>query len=272
VRLLSLLLLLLLLCGLTPTACRAQSGPVPADPATVKADLKRILQAPDFQPEKEKQGLLSRFSQWMDARWEAFKAWLRKLFHRPEGETEPERGSGGSNLLASLVVPVVTALLVAAVVWLLALLIMALARNWRGVPVPQAKTTTTFDIDEASADMLQEPDEWLRQAQQYADANDYRRAFRAVFLGILLQLDKAGAIEYTRSRTNGDYVRLLRTRGLSALFEAFRPLVFEFDLRWYGNRATAEEDYRRCRHEYDRIRQLLAAPPPSALPQSVGRA
>ena len=271
-RALSLLCLLLLLFGLAPTVCRAQSGPPSVDPAQVKADLKRILQAPEFQPDKDQEGLLARFSRWMGERWQAFLAWLRKLFHF---KMDPPNihPSAGSNLLAQLVVPVVTAALLLAVVWLLALLIRSLARNWKRNTPLNAKTTRTFDIDDAAADMLEEPDEWLHQAQHFADQNDFRRAFRAVFLGILLQLDKAGAIEYNRYRTNGDYVRLLRTRGLNALFEAFRPLVFEFDLRWYGNRATAEEDYRRCRREYDRIRQLLAAPPaPNAALPMVGRA
>lgn len=276
-RVLSLFLLLLLLMGLTPGIGRAQSGPVQpasqqADPAQVKADLKRILQAPEFQPEKEQEGVLARFSHWLGERWDAFLAWLRKWFHwkPPAPKVNPD---AGSNLLAALVVPIVTAVLLLAVVWLLALLIRALVRNWKQTAPAKTKTTTTFDIDDAAADMLEEPDEWLRQAQHFAEANDFRRAFRAVFLGILLQLDRAGAIEYNRSRTNGDYVRLLRARGLTALFEAFRPLVFEFDLRWYGDRATAEEDYRRCRREYDRIRQLLAAPaPPNATLPLAGRA
>jgi len=263
-RLPVLLLLILLLFGLAPIGSHAQepptsTGSAQVDPAQVKADLKRILQAPEFQPEKEQEGLLARFSRWIGEKWDAFWAWLRKKFDWKMPEPQMRAG-GGNNFLASLVVPFIFAILLIPVVWLLALLIRALARKWQSKAAPLAKTTTTFDIDDAAADMLEEPDEWLRQAQQFAEAKDFRRAFRAVFLGILLQLDKAGAIEYNRSRTNGDYVRLLRTRGLNALFEVFRPLVFEFDLRWYGNRATAEEDYRRCRREYDRIRQLLASP------------
>jgi hypothetical protein len=266
------LVLWLMLVSLMPVAGRTQAPPRVVDPAQVKADLKRILESPEFQPAKEQPGVMSRFSQWIDTKWQAFLAWLRKLFNRDTGpETERREGSD-SNILAALVVPTIFALLLAAVVWLLALLIRHFAQNWRGTPTARAKTTATFDIDEASADMLEEPDEWLRQAQRFAEAQDYRRAFRAVFLGILLQLDKAGAIEYNRSRTNGDYVRLLRGRGFAVLFEAFRPLVYEFDLRWYGDRPTAEADYQRCRREYDRIRQLLAAPAPTAALPIPGRA
>lgn len=274
-RLISVLLLILLLFGLTPAVCRAQA-PATADPAQVKADLKRILDSPEFQPAKAEQGALARFSRWVGEKWDAFwkplREWLDKQFGNKSDGPEMRATTGGSNLLASVIVPLVMAALLIPVVWLIALLVQYLVRNWKGVTPPKARTTTTFDIDEATADMLEEPDEWLRQAQQFADAKDFRRAFRAVFLGILLQLDKGGAIEYNRYRTNGDYVRLLRTRGLMALFEAFRPLVFEFDLRWYGNRATAEEDYHRCRREYDRIRQLLAAPPQNAALPTLGRA
>ena len=266
------LFLFLLLFGLAPAMGRGQAAPVPADPAQVKADLKRILEAPEFQPDKRQEGLMSRFSHWLNGRWDAFVTWLRKLFHLQDRRQEVEQGAHGDNFLATLVVPLVTALLLVPVIWLIILLILAVARNWKGAVPPKEKSTTTFDIDEAAADMMEEPDEWLRQAQRFAEAGDYRRAFRAVFLGVLLQLDKAGAIEYNRYRTNGDYVRLLRTRGFNALVEAFRPLVFEFDLHWYGNRATAEEDYRRCRREYDRIRQLLVASASTAALPTAGRA
>ncbi len=269
-RLLLLLLTLFSLLFLVPVASRAQGTGRQTDPAKVKADLKHILEQPEFQPEKQNDGLLGRSSRWCSEKWEQFKEWLRKRFKAPKpAEMQPSSGSG---FLASIVVPLVTALLLLAVVWLIALLIMAISRNWKKREQKAAKTTTTFDIDDATADMMEEPDEWLRQAQQYAAANDFRRAFRAVFLGILLQLDQAGAIEYSRYRTNGDYLRLMRMRGLSALFEAFRPLVFEFDLRWYGNHATAEEDYRRCRREYDRIRGLLVAPAPNTALPAPGRA
>ena len=263
----ALLLLILMLFGLPPVGSHAQepptsTGSTQVDPAQVKADLKRILQAPEFQPEKDQEGLLARFSRWIGEKWDVLMAWLRKKLDWKPPKEETRAGSG-SNFLAAIVVPIVFAILLIPVIWLLALLIKALVRNWKGKAVHIAKTTSSFDIDDAAADMLEEPDEWLRQAQQFAEVKDFRRAFRAVFLGILLQLDKAGAIEYNRSRTNGDYVRLLKTRGLKTVFEVFRPLVFEFDLRWYGNRATVEEDYRRCRREYDRIRQMLASPAPA---------
>src|SRR5205807_7288038 len=114
-----------------------------------------------------------------------------------------------------------------------------------------------------------EPDVWLTQAESFAGDNDFRRAFRAVFLAILLQLDQAGVIEFDRSRTNGDYLRLLRSRQLTALFEALRPLVLEFDVRWYGNKPTSEADYRRCLTEYGRIRELLVPHPADAAQPTV---
>ncbi len=258
-----LLLSLLALLGvmlLIPAPAIGQRTGGQADPAQVKADLRKILEQPEFQPEKQSEGILGRFSRWWEAKKAQFQAWLRRLIgdRKPSEARNPT--SGISSAISAVVIPLITALLLLAVVWLIAILVRAIARNWKGKEKKAAKTTTTFDIDDATADMMEEPDEWLRQAQQFAAASDFRRAFRAVFLGVLLQMDQAGAIEYSRYRTNGDYLRLMRMRGLSALFEAFLPLVFEFDLRWYGNHATAEEDYRRCRQEYDRIRKLLATP------------
>jgi hypothetical protein len=234
-----LLLVGLWLCG----TARTEAQGTPPTPTQVKTHLDRILSSPEFRPETGGENPLVKVFRWIGERWDAFWNWIRSLFHF---------GGLGSGLpgLQWLFI----ACFIALAAWILSKLIL---NYWKYRERSAPKERTAFDYDEAEPDTIQEPDIWLQQAQRYASDGDYRRAFRAVFLAILLQLDHAGAIQYDRTRTNGDYLRLLRAGNLGALYDAFRPLVFEFDVRWYGDRPTQERDYRRCRDEFDRIRGLL---------------
>lgn len=241
--------LCLLLALSVPCVSRAQSPP--ASPTQVKADLQRILAQPEFQPVHQSESLLTRITDWLQKKWDKFLNWLRHLFDMPE----VKMGRGASTLSTILIYLIVPAFILA-IVWLLARFIGDYLKT-RGPGMSTKKSGAIFDIDQADADMVTEPDIWLQQARKFAEAGDYRRAFRAIFLGALLMMDRAGAIQYERSRTNGDYLRGLRSKGMTALIETFGPFVSEFDYRWYGDRPTGEADYQRGLQEYDRIQTLL---------------
>lgn len=247
----------------------AQSPPAQADPAQIKSDLDRILADPEFHPALHQETWFTHMLRWLGDQWDAFWKWIGRLLDKLTGHVHlGGSGATGGGLQWMIIVLFLVGFLV-----LIAWLIRTLILHWKPSEKREKPAKTSFDIDEADADAVAEPDEWLRQAQQFAAAEDYRRAFRAVFLGILLRLDHAGAIQYDRARTNGDYLRILRGKGLGALYDAFRPLVFEFELRWYGNRATSLEDYQRCREAYDRIQDLIrSASIPAELAAAAGRA
>lgn len=243
----SLAFLLLLL----PMGRAAAQPPVsPPPPARVKADLGRILSGSEFQPVTISDSPLDRAIRWAQDRWNAFRDWLSRVWREMFGSHYAIRG-GGEGLMWVFI-----GLFLILGAWLLARLLRSAWERHEQTPKKRSKA---YDMDEAGVETVTEPDEWLQQAQRYAADGDYRRAFRAVFLAILAHLNRSGAIEYDRSRTNGDYLRMLRGNGLRALYEALRPLTAEFDVRWYGNRATAEEDYQRCRRAYEQVRQLSAA-------------
>ena len=226
----------------------AQAG---TNPARIKVDLDRILSRPEFLPETQGEGPFTRVLRWIGEHWDRFWKWLRDLFPSMGGIAA---GGGGKVLLWIFIV-----LFVVLGAWLLAKLIRSYL-DYRAGRQPQAlRPNAAYDIDDPAMEGVTDPDVWLQQAQRYAADGDYRRAFRAVFLAVLMHLDRAGAIEYDRARTNGDYLRTLRSKGLGPLYEVIRPLAAEFDSRWYGSRTTGENDYRRCREMYDRVRQLSAA-------------
>ncbi|HZT41710.1 MAG TPA: DUF4129 domain-containing protein [Chthonomonadaceae bacterium] len=235
--------LLLLLFLLVPGGRTAAQPPPPAQ---VKADLGRILSGAEFRPVTVTESPLDRAVRWMRDRWNAFKDWLGRILRQLFGSVS--LAGGGEGLMWVFV-----GLFIVLAAWLLARLLRG---AWERRERKPKKISRAYDLDEAGVETVTEPDEWMQQAQRYAAEGDYRRAFRAVFLAILAHLNRAGAIEYDRSRTNGDYLRMLRGKGLRALYDALRPLTVEFDIRWYGNRATAEEDYQRCRRAYEQVKQL----------------
>ncbi|HLV81479.1 MAG TPA: DUF4129 domain-containing protein [Chthonomonadaceae bacterium] len=210
--------------------------------------MNRILSGSEFRPVVAGESPLDRAIRWLQDRWDTLRDWLSRQWRQLFG-TVAIRG-GGEGLMW-----VFLALFLVAAAWLLARLLQG---AWARREQRPKKKSKAYDMDEAGVETVTEPDAWLQQAQRYAAESDYRRAFRAVFLAILAHLHRAGAIEYDRSRTNGDYLRMLRGKGLRALYEALRPLTAEFDIRWYGHRATAEEDYQRCRRAYEQVRQLSA--------------
>jgi len=86
--------------------------------------------------------------------------------------------------------------------WLIAVLIRRAARDYerRG----RASSSRAYTQEEFDAEIVAEPDAWIAQARKYADAGDYRRAFRAVFLAVIRQLDLAGAVHYGAVRQQNE--------------------------------------------------------------------
>ncbi len=242
-----------------------QSPPAAPDPAQVKAHAKEILSQPEFQPERADDAMAQfgrafrerweKSWQWLQDRWAAIRRWFSRLF--------PGLGGGPANSVASVVPIAFAALIVGFAGWLAAWLIRNL---WLQRSRKRASARTAYDEAEADDGIELEPSAWMLQAQTYAGSDDYRRAFRAVFVATLLLLDEGGLIEFDRSRTNGDYLRLLRRKNVKAVYDILDPLVVEFDRRWYGRAETGLEDYRRVQQTFERVRTLMSETAPGATP------
>jgi hypothetical protein len=102
----------------------------------------------------------------------------------------------------------------------------------------------------------QDPAELWRQSDELARRGDFLRAVRALYLAVLALLHQGGFIRYERNRTNGEYVDQLRPQ--AGLQRPFLRLTGVFEVKWYGERDCAAEDYQTCRELAGEIR---AAPP-----------
>jgi hypothetical protein len=252
----------LLLIGLLTTAgvrVRAQQTAPAVDARQVKASVKDILSQPEFRPDAPDSAMaqlgrtlredLEQSKRWINDRWKAIQRWLSRLFG--------SFGGAAAGAAASIFSRVFIVLFIAAGLCLVAWLARGLAI---GRSRKAAMARTAFDEPEAEDGIVMEPDAWMQQAGAFAQSDDYRRAFRAVFIAILLLLDQGGLIEFDRSRTNGDYLRLLRRKSVPKLYGIIEPLVREFDRRWYGRAETGPDDYRRIRETLDRVRTVMSEP------------
>lgn len=247
------------------TCATAQSVPPAQDAARVKAHVKEILDQPEFRPEPADSPMarLGRAfrerwdssARWMTARWNAFRKWFDGLFSG--------FGGGVGPAVSNAVSMVFVALFIGFGGWLAAWLLRNL---WLQRSQKQAKDRTAYDEAEADDAVALEPNAWIQQAENYAGSDDYRRAFRAVFIGILLLLDEGGLIEFDRARTNGDYLKLLRRKNVKALVEILESLVIEFDRRWYGRAETGLEDYKRVQQTFEQVRALMNETTPGGSP------
>jgi len=239
-RLLAALMLAALLL-LRTAICLAQkpaASPEPVSPraAKIHADLEQVLKSGGYEPEKTGEGPFTKMGRWIADRWNGFWEWLRKVF-----------GFGGRIGAGSS--PVMPYILVVVLILVIAYAIAYAVKNYQRTPRVTKKKPSVDTIVEPEESAAAEPDAWIAAARLHAAAGDYRRAYRAVFLAILIRLDRRGAIRYERSKTNGDYVRALRNA--PDLLAFLRPLANEFDARWYGHVEATKTDFDRLLAQYE---------------------
>ena len=239
----ALLILLLLLVG---APALAQNGGRAADPQQVKANLKTILDSREFQAAQPADpSLYEKAARWLREQWDKIMERLRGLFKFGDGGVGKSPG----------VQWVFIALFIAVGTYVARRLIRSYLATRK---TTRAKARTAFDLDDTEEEISREPNDWLEEARRREEEGDYRRAYRALFLAVLLKLDQAGVVAFERGRTNGEYLRSLRRDSRPYLHDALTPLVLEFDLRWYGDKPTTAEDAAKMRVEYDRLSQMLA--------------
>lgn len=219
---------------------------VPTAPK-LKEDLRRILSGSEYQPESRDQNsvnmMVKKTIRDMRRRWSQFLKWLGDLF-KTGGMV------GGSNAVTGVLVT----LLLAFLIWI----VVRLSRDWKPKRLAgQLFKNDPASLEEGQADIVRDPEIWSRQAAEWAEKQDYRRAYRALFLAIILNMDAVNIISYDRTRSNGDYLGQLRTKQFSALYNVLAPLAGSYDRFWYGRRMAYAGDYANILEVYLALPTLL---------------
>lgn len=218
----------------THAAGQVSSRSAASRAAEVSANLREILASPEFRPEQARNRPIENATRWIGSKVKQALEWLSKLF-RAGGAA----GAGGSPIFWVLLVA-----LIGGLAWVIAYLIR---RGDFHIVRPENKGLSSEADDLDSLD----PEAWAARARQLGAAGEFRLAYRAAFIFLLLTLDRAGVVRFDKARTNGEYLRILRSR--PAILHLFRPIASEFDARWYGGHSVEESDFARCLDAASRI-------------------
>jgi hypothetical protein len=237
----ALLLIALSACSIA----QAQQPPTPRA-LEVKQRVRQVLASHDFDSLRQQNEGMEAFNKW-------FREQMQKLQNllssRRSGMAIP---GFGSEILSYLILIV----LIVALAYVLAFVLKNLAFGAKGRE--GKKRLKVANVEELEESGSVDFDEWLAAAQKHAAEGDYRRAYRAVFVALLLRMDRYGAIEYKKSRTNGEYLRALRKN--PTLLQLMQPAANAFDARWYGHIPATEADYRSCLTTFEQAAKVLEAP------------
>ena len=241
-------------CATLPLKAISQESPDSNDNAQVKAHLKEILSQKEFQTDTEKNPFEQGFH-WVQEQWNKISKWFQDTWDwitKQFGKTGQSFGS-----LAQVLVYVVMAALVIALVMFLVGQFYQYRSGER-----RALKRTVFDGREEDEDSFsQDPDAWVGVAKTQEENGDFRKAYRAIFIAILLHLDLSGMIKFEKSSTNGDYLRQLRNASRTSLVSILQPLVIEFDRRWYGGRETNRAEYQEILATLEKVKEQILKEP-----------
>lgn len=150
---------------------------------------------------------------------------------------------------------------------LLAVLVLAVVLAWRqrasspATPVPVAESSPLApNAMGMNLEQLVPADLW-HKAEELARQGRYLEGVRFLYLAVLSALHHARLIRYERTRTNGEYLRQLRTADRDGdVVAPFIQLTRLFDQKWYGERDCRANDYDTCQGLATELRQALAEP------------
>ncbi len=178
-------------------------------------------------------------------------AWLDKL-HPPHSSSTPNVPNANPKIILGILI----AIAAAAFAVLVAVLVQAIGRR------EAREKPLALDEEEAILVEARDTDSLLALAEQSAKAGDHRRAFRLVYLASLVALDTNGVLRFDRSKTNWEYLRLLRAAGRSDMYAALTPLTREFDQVWYGFAPADASQYARALAQYHALQSAPAQAAP----------
>jgi hypothetical protein len=96
--------------------------------------------------------------------------------------------------------------------------------------------------------------ELLAQSRQFQQADDYTQASRWLYLAMLQRLNDANLIPHQFSRTDREYLHLLRTIPMVNIGEI---LVSIHEQLHFGDRDISSADFDRCQQAYQQIESQL---------------
>jgi hypothetical protein len=209
----------------------AQEGP--AQPAPTRAEVREVMARPEFSYEPS---IVERIGNWLSDV-------LDSLF--------PESSGGPGGGVAGGVGPLVAWAVIAAAVVAAVLVVVAVVR--RRVPRPDDHGSVT----EAEIEHRRTATEWERDAERLEREGAWKDALRARYRQLVRTLVDRRQLPDVPGRTTGE-LRADLHRTTPGADDAFDPASLLFELAWYADVPTGEDENRRFR---DLAARVLAVAP-----------
>lgn len=257
------MLTLILLIG--PALAEAQTPEPPPDP---QRHVEQILDQPMYNRWKLRQERAevedSLFASYLDEAGKMLDEWIEWLFGSDEEDEEemtfetdnaPPSSSGGLSGLLEVIFWIAVIVLSGFLVYVIARMIAMGRMQSAGDSAVLTRQQVKEALDSGEA-LAMPSGRWLDEAGRFAEENDLRSAFRALYLALLAGLHERRKIDFRRNRTNWIYVR--HYRGPQEERQHFNRLTRRFDTIWYGQHQPDEPVLRESRARVSALLQEQA--------------
>lgn len=191
-----------------------------------------------------------------ESAWQKIKADKDYIYHpnkiKPTKKTSPKRNWAP---LAFLTGKFFVGLLIAIVLFAIALVLYHLVSNG-SFNYFKSSSPKTEPTEPDELNLVNETTDWEKALQHALQSEDYRTAYRILFLQVLQQLNQAQKIKYSEEKTNWHYVNALSGTALQA---PFRSLTRSFDYIWYGEFKPDANMFQQLQLEVYRFTQNIQA-------------
>lgn len=94
-------------------------------------------------------------------------------------------------------------------------------------------------------------DELLTKTQQFAQQGNYKEACRCLYLAMLQQLDQQAIIRNQFSRTDAEYLQLLKSN--ISTMQPYETLIMTHERLCFSNYEILLENYQQCQQAYQQL-------------------
>ena len=85
---------------------------------------------------------------------------------------------------------------------------------------------------------------WEKKALAFSADGNYRPALQGLLYSLLLSLDRKDIIVFDGTKTNMEYIKIMKNDSMKKISEVFELFCSIYDRKWYGLENCSEEEYR----------------------------
>lgn len=85
---------------------------------------------------------------------------------------------------------------------------------------------------------------WEKKAIELSAEGNYRFALQGLLYCLLLNLDRKDIIEFNGTKTNMEYIKIMKKDSMKKISEVFETFCNIYDRKWYGIEDCSGEEYR----------------------------